>query len=82
MIALMSTSFRKTKPEQRPDVAEPALADLLDDPVLHVLMDRDHVDRALLDRLIRETRERLGSAAPLAVLPPPVPDILFQDCRG
>jgi len=81
MMAAMSTSFRRAKSQPIADVAEPALAELLEDPVLRILMDRDHVDRALLDRLIRDTRERLGAGAPVAV-PPPVPDILFQDCRG
>ncbi len=76
----MSTHVRKFGRLTQTDVTEPALAELLDDPVLQILMDRDHVDRERLERLIRETRERLGLAG--AGLPPAVPDILFADCRS
>ena len=47
------------KPGARCD-GEPALADLLDDPVLHVLMARDHVDRADLQALIQVAQQHLA----------------------
>jgi len=77
----MSAYFRKPRPDPA-NAAEPLLADLLDDPVLRILMDRDHVDRALLDRLIREARTRLGAEAPVLALPPAVPDVIFATCAG
>jgi hypothetical protein len=44
----------------RPDDPEPALADLLEDGTLHVLMARDGVERAALETLIGEMRAKLG----------------------
>lgn len=39
---------------------EPALADLLDDPVLHAMMARDGVEREALATLIGEVQLRLA----------------------
>jgi len=43
------------------DSAEPRVSELLDDPLLQMLMAVDGVERAYLERLIRRTRRRLGS---------------------
>lgn len=39
---------------------EPALEELLDDPVLHAVMARDGIDRATLEAVIADARRRLG----------------------
>ena len=38
---------------------EPALADLLDDPILHLLLERDRISHDGLRALIDSVRERL-----------------------
>ncbi len=48
---------------------EPTVAELLDDPVIHILMKRDGVDRAALEAVIRQGRERLGLEAQPAPTP-------------
>ncbi|WP_158284153.1 hypothetical protein [Azospirillum sp. TSO22-1] len=40
-------------------VPEPALADLLDDPILHLLLERDRISHDGLLDLIDAVRERL-----------------------
>jgi hypothetical protein len=39
---------------------EPQVSELLDDPVLQMLMAVDGVERSYLEQLIRRTRRRLG----------------------
>jgi len=41
---------------------EPALADILDDPIIRTLMDKDGVKRASLELLIGTTREKRSEA--------------------
>ena len=41
--------------------AEPPLTDVLADPIVHILMERDGAEMAALRALIGETRKRLGS---------------------
>lgn len=54
-------------PHAHRDDPEPALEELLDDPVLHAVMARDGVDRATLEAVIADARRRLG--------PPPRPPV-------
>jgi hypothetical protein len=49
------------------DDPEPALADLLDDPVTHAVMRRDGVTRQVLIRTIENARARLAQGARAAV---------------
>ncbi|HEX9465916.1 MAG TPA: hypothetical protein VGB82_25225 [Alphaproteobacteria bacterium] len=58
--------------------AEPSVAELLDDPVLQILMARDHVDRGDLEDLIERTRRHLNGDEPRHR--PPARDILLADC--
>lgn len=44
----------------RRDDREPAVEELLDDPVLHAVMARDGIDRATLEAVIADARRRLG----------------------
>lgn len=44
------------------DDPEPAIADLLDDPVTHAVMRRDGVTRQVLIRTIESARARLAQA--------------------
>lgn len=46
------------------DDPEPRLSDLLDDPVLHILMARDGIDRDTLDAVIDDARRKLGYGGP------------------
>ena len=41
---------------------EPALAEILDDPIIRSLMDRDGVKRASLELLIGTTREKRSAS--------------------
>jgi hypothetical protein len=43
---------------------EPRLDELLDDPIMHVLLDRDGVSADELYILIERTRQRLGLTRP------------------
>jgi len=54
------------------------VAELLDDPVLQILMARDHVDRGDLEDLIERTRRHLNGDEPRHR--PPARDILLADC--
>lgn len=74
--------FRDLEPSPRArrphrEEYEPALADLLDDPVLHVLMARDGVDRAALDAVIADARRKLGLGAS-----GPFEMTLLAECRA
>lgn len=55
---------------------EPDLAELLHDPVLHALMARDGVDRATLEGVIADARQKLGLAERL-----PREGALRGECR-
>ncbi len=63
------------------DAGEPSLAELLDDPVLQILMARDNVGRAELEELIANARRRLAFGTP-QLYRPEIADILFADCRS
>jgi hypothetical protein len=63
------------------DAAEPSLAELLDDPVMQILMERDHVRRAELEDLIAETRRRLAFGT-RQLYRREIADILFADCHS
>lgn len=54
-------------PNIRADDPEPALCDLLDDPVLELMLKSDRVRPAELLRIIRQARSRLG--VPFAAVP-------------
>jgi hypothetical protein len=59
--------------------AEPHVSELLDDPVLQMLMAVDGVERAYLEGLIRHTRRRLG---PAERSPTAFEAELFAECRA
>ena len=74
--------WRQLEPTQqarraRRDDPEPALAELLDDPVLHILMARDGVDRQALDSVIADARRKLNLVAQS-----PFELTLFAECRA
>jgi hypothetical protein len=69
----MNTRRRIDPSQSTPEAGEPPLSELLDDPVLHMLMARDHVERAELEDVIAYAQRRLG----ITKVPP---DILFADC--
>lgn len=58
---------------------EPALEELLDDPVLHAVMARDGIDRATLEAVIADARRRLG---PGRHHPAPGEESLLAECRA
>jgi hypothetical protein len=60
----------------RRDDPEPALEELLEDPVLHAVMARDGIDRATLDAVIADARRRLGRPSA------PIEQALLAECRG
>jgi hypothetical protein len=61
------------------DNAEPRVSELLDDPLLQMLMAVDGVERADLERLIQRTRRRLGPVVqPLSGIEAD----LFAECRA
>jgi hypothetical protein len=58
---------------------EPQVSELLDDPVLQMLMAVDGVERVYLEGLIQRTRRRLGPVArPLTGIEAE----LFAECRA
>jgi hypothetical protein len=63
----------------RRDDPEPRLDEILDDPILQLLMARDGVDRRSLGRIVHGARRRLGLEGPS----PAVADaILFAECSA
>ena len=77
----MSTRRPIRPSASRREADEPSLAELLDDPVMQILMERDHVRRAELEDLIAETRRRLAFGT-RQLYRPEIADILFADCRS
>ena len=80
----MTVSFIRPDPERSHrsfatdrDDPEPPLANLLSDPTLHILMARDGVDRAYLERLVMATRRRL-QLTPIRAFEA----ALFAECGG
>jgi len=51
---------------------EPPLSELLADPILHLLLERDGISLAELQRLIESARRR-GKPGPAAIRPRPEP---------
>ena len=58
----LSVLLARGDPEIRADDPEPALCDLLDDPVLELVLKSDRVRPAELLRIIKQARTRLGFA--------------------
>ena len=65
----------RRNPRVRADDPEPSIAELLDDPVLQILMKRDGVARDELLDIIDTARLRLGAVAPFEAM-------LFAECRA
>lgn len=61
----------------RRDDPEPRVEELLNDPVLLLLMARDGIDRATLERALEDARQRLAQQA--ATL---FEAILYAECRA
>lgn len=58
----LSVLLARGDPAIRADDPEPTLCDLLDDPVLELMLKSDRVCPAELLRIIRQARTRLGFA--------------------
>jgi hypothetical protein len=56
----LSALLARGDPNIRSDDPEPALCDLLDDPVLELVLTSDRVRPAELLRIIKQARSRLG----------------------
>jgi hypothetical protein len=76
----IALSRSRRNPKVRADDPEPSLDELLDDPVLQLLMARDGVARADLLEVIDDARSRLGIAAPTPALL--FERTLFAECRA
>ncbi|HEX6957109.1 MAG TPA: hypothetical protein VF194_03920 [Ferrovibrio sp.] len=50
--------------KQNPILSEPSLQDVLDDAIVALLMERDHVDREQFCRLVRRMRRHLRTGPP------------------
>jgi hypothetical protein len=75
-MALMAKTHRTRRaPKVRADDPEPSIADLLDDPVLQILMSRDGVERDALLDLIDAARLKIGVAGAFEAT-------LFAECRS
>ncbi len=58
----LSVLLARGDPDVHADDPEPALCDLLDDPVLELMLKSDRVRPAELLRIIKQARTRLGFA--------------------
>ena len=72
------SSFHRRSVRVRRDDPEPRLAELLNDPVMLTLMNRDRVDRRSLETLIDSARRRLG----LLTRAQYFEAALFAECRA
>jgi len=72
------SSSRRRSVRIRRDDPEPRLSELLNDPVLLTLMNRDRVDRRSLETLIDSARQRIG----LPTRAQYFEAALFAECRA